>query len=163
MTALEWDMRFLALADHIATWSKDPSTRCGAVVIDPSNRIVSVGYNGFARGVEDTPVRLADREVKYRLTIHAERNALLFAHRNLAGCGLYASPLPTCADCAAMIIQSGIRRVVTRYSDNPRWIEAARLAAIQYREAGVAWAVYGAPSQTFSIPGHIAYPIEVQA
>ena len=42
------------LAKHIGSWSKDPSTKVGAVIVDDKNRIVSVGYNGFPRGVEDS-------------------------------------------------------------------------------------------------------------
>lgn len=163
---LKWDARFLSLAAHIADWSKDPSTRCGAVIVDPDRQIVSVGYNGFARGVEDTPERLAVREVKYRLVVHAERNALLFAGRKLTGCTLYTHPFGTCASCAAMVIQSGISRVVSRFSDNPRWLEEWRHAAAQYAEAGVAWDVYpdGGPGPVgFTARGHVVYPSSPEA
>jgi dCMP deaminase len=137
----KWDRRFLGLAEHIAGWSKDPSTQVGAVIADRHNRVVSVGYNGFPRGVEDTNDRLNIREVKYPLTIHAEENAILFANRSLEGCTLYVWPLPPCAGCAAKIIQTGISRVVCALSEEAgltgRWGESNELAFKIFNEAGV--------------------------
>jgi deoxycytidylate deaminase len=71
----KWHKRYLELAKHISTWSKDPSTQVGAVVVTESGREY-VGYNGFPHGIADTEARLTDREKKYKLTIHAEKNAL---------------------------------------------------------------------------------------
>lgn len=135
-----WDRRFLELAAHVAGWSKDPSTKCGAVIVDDQRRIVSVAYNGFPAGVEDRPEWLTDRSIKYRVVIHAEKNAILFAQRDLRGCTIYVHPMPPCAQCAAAIIQSGIRRVVTR-SPTPeqreRWGGDWDLAEAMYRDAGL--------------------------
>jgi len=75
----KWDSRFMDLARLVASWSKDPSTQVGAVIVDQDKRIVSTGFNGFPRCVNDSPV---DREVKLLRTIHAEENALLFARRD---------------------------------------------------------------------------------
>lgn len=133
----KWDRRFLALAEHIAQWSKDPSTKTGAVIVDSSNRILSLGYNGFPRGVNDSPERLENREVKYKLIIHCERNALLFARGSLNGCRLYTWPFMPCASCAAMVIQAGIIEVIAPTSDNPRWVEDFKLAQMLFSEAGV--------------------------
>ena len=80
---MKWDTRFLGLAAHISAWSKDPSSQVGAVISD-GNRIVSLGYNGFAAGVEDRRERLDDRDCKLNLTIHAEENAMIFAKRDSA-------------------------------------------------------------------------------
>ena len=134
---IKWDTRFLELAQLVSTWGKDPSTRCGAVIVDSANRVVSVGYNGFARGVADTPDRLDDRDVKLKMVIHAEENAILFAQRNLVGCTLYTWPFMPCAGCAGKVIQVGIRRVVSLVSDNPRWVQSFMLAQQQLAEAGV--------------------------
>ena len=71
-----WDQRFLDLAEHIAQWSKDPRTKVGAVIVDEKKRVVSVGYNGFPRGVDDNPDRYEDRTAKLLFVAHAERNAL---------------------------------------------------------------------------------------
>ena len=86
----KWDTRFLSLAAHISGWSKDPSSQVGAVITD-GNRIVSLGYNGFAAGVHDTTERLVDRATKLNLTIHAEENAMNFAKRDLPGCTAYVT------------------------------------------------------------------------
>ncbi len=133
----KWDRRFLELAKHIASWSKDPSTQTGAVIVDHKRRIVSVGYNGLAQGVEDLPERIDNREIKYKMFLHCERNAILFAARSLDNCTIYTWPFMSCAACAAMVIQAGITRAVAPYSENPRWQEEFELATQQFKEAGV--------------------------
>lgn len=77
----KWDHRFLELAELVGSWSKDPSTQVGAVIVDIDNRIVSTGFNGFPRGCLDHADTLGDRDRKLLRTIHAEDNALLFARR----------------------------------------------------------------------------------
>jgi len=110
----KWDNRFINLCDHIANWSKDRSTKVGAVIVDSSNRILSVGYNGFPQGINDDIDSRHERPNKYLWTEHAERNAIYTASRlqvNLVGATLYCNYLP-CPDCSRAIIQSGISRVV---------------------------------------------------
>ena len=108
----DWDRRFLDLCEHIATWSKDPSTKLGSVIVDDKKRIVSVGYNGFPRGVFDYEERYNDRPTKYLFVAHAERNALDNAPMMVDGCTLYVA-LEPCVECAKSIIQKGIKKVVT--------------------------------------------------
>lgn len=108
---MNWDYKFLDLAEHISKWSKDPSTKVGAVIVDDKNRVISIGYNGVPRGVNE-PVS-GDREQKLLRTIHAEENALAFAYRDVEGCRMYVS-FPPCAHCAAQIIQRGITEVIYR-------------------------------------------------
>lgn len=134
---LKWDKRFLELAKHIASWSKDPSTQAGAVIVDDKRRVISVGFNGLARGVDDLEKRLHDRNLKYKMFVHCERNAIIFARQSLENCTLYTWPLMPCATCAAMVIQSGINRVIAPPSDNPRWQEDFVLAKEQFQESGV--------------------------
>ena len=136
----KWDHRFLALAEHISNWSKDPSTQVGAVITHTrSKRVVSMGFNGFPAGVEDTQERLDDRETKYEMVVHAEQNALMFAGDRAEGGTLYVHPLPPCARCAVMIIQAGIKRVVCDQPDfdHQRWGEPAKAADAMFREAGL--------------------------
>ncbi|NQZ74694.1 MAG: dCMP deaminase family protein [Ekhidna sp.] len=118
---IKWDDRFLQLAEHIAAWSKDPSSKVGCVIADDKNEIVSVGFNGFPRGIQDDS-RLQTRETKYPLIIHAEANALISARRDVSGCTAYVTHFP-CIQCAVKLIQSGIVRVVTYYNHefNERW------------------------------------------
>ena len=113
----DWNQRFLSLAEHISTWSKDPSTQVGAVIVDDQRRIISTGYNGFPRGVNDFPERYNNRDIKYEMIVHGEINAILFANQSIHGCTLYTWPFMPCSRCAAIVIQSGIRTVVAPYND----------------------------------------------
>ena len=103
-----WHERFFEMADLVGSWSKDPSTKVGAVIVRPDRTIASVGCNGFPRGVEDT---YTTREAKLLRTVHAEANAILTAHEPLHGYTLYVTPLHPCANCAGLIIQAGIKEV----------------------------------------------------
>ena len=135
---MKWHKRFLKLAEHISTWSKDPSSKIGAVIVDKNRRIVSTGYNGFAVGVDDTTERLENRDIKYKIVLHGEENAILFAKQNLEGCSLYVSGLPPCAHCASLIIQSGIKNVYAWDREIPdRWKESVYLTKKIFEEAGV--------------------------
>src|SRR5215211_7971600 len=99
----KWDQRFLEMAYLVGGWSKDPSTKTGAVIVDTQKRVVSVGYNGFPAPVADD-ARLHCRELTYEIIVHAEVNALIFAQRTVVGCTLYTSPFMSCSRCAAMMI-----------------------------------------------------------
>lgn len=134
-----WDHWFFGLAEYTASASKDPSTKVGAVVTGANDRRkVSFGYNGFPPGIADDD-RLADREKKYGLVIHAERNALDNATFDVIGGTLYCTVHP-CKDCAKSIISRRIRRVVTGpipKIEPGRWTEEIPGAQELLREAGV--------------------------
>lgn len=139
MNQQKWDKRYLDLAQLVSTWSKDPSTKVGAVVVGPNNRVISLGFNGLPSYVPDDPEILHNREKKYQHIIHAEMNAILSAaNKDLClGSTIYTYPFPPCPQCASAIIQTGIMRVVSYISDNPRWdFSAAKdfleLADIKY-------------------------------
>ncbi len=111
----KWDIRFMKLAREIASWSKDPSSQIGAVIVDNERRILSTGYNGFPKGIEDTEERLNDREQKYPLIVHAEMNSLLgalYSGVSVKHATIYVWGLPVCPDCTKAIIQAGIKRIV---------------------------------------------------
>lgn len=134
---MSWDERFLELASLVATWSKDPTTRVGACIVDSKRHVVSVGYNGFPRGIFDMKERYEDRSTKYLFVCHAERNALDNAHCDVTGCVLYCTLFP-CNECAKSIIQRGIKEVVTFSDDRPdnyNWEVTKRM----FREAGISW------------------------
>lgn len=142
----KWNKRFLLLAEHIAQWSKDPSTQCGAVITRRDNTIVSMGFNGLPRGVEDSVERLAVRDIKYQLIIHAETNALMYARQRIEDCQMYTWPLMPCAACAGKIIQSGINHVFApRMSEEiaTRWKESVALTRELFKEAFVAFTEVG--------------------
>ena len=136
----KWDIRFLQLAQHISTWSKDPSTQVGAVIVDPKNRIISTGYNGFPRGIDDREELYFDRETKYRRIVHADMNALMFANADVSGCTIYTWPQLPCSRCTGPIIQSGIIRCVSvpmPAANADRWLEDIEVAKAMLNEARV--------------------------
>lgn len=135
----KWDIRFIALAKHIAGWSKDPSTKTGAIIVRPDQTIVSVGYNGFARGMHDDYIFYIDRESKYSRIIHCEMNAILNAREHLQGYTLYVWPFMCCDRCSVHVIQVGIKRVVVPISDNERWLSVQKIAKENFNEANVEW------------------------
>jgi len=136
----KWDLRLLGLARHVSHWSKDPSTQVGAVIADQKHRVLSLGFNGFARGVRDLAERLENREMKYDMIIHAERNAVLFANAPVDGASVYVWPLLPCAQCAATLIQAGVGEVVAPAADSERaerWAAQIHLARTMFEEAGI--------------------------
>lgn len=120
-----WDAHFLGLALANAAMSKDPNTRVGSIIVGPDREIRSAGFNGFPRGIADTAERLNDRDVKLKLVVHAEMNAVLNAVRvgiPTRGCMLYLAATddsglvwggPPCSRCVVEIIQSGISEIVS--------------------------------------------------
>lgn len=139
--SIKWDTRFLTMAELVASWSKDPSTKCGAVIVRPDRTVASVGFNGFPRGMDDDGELYAQRAVKYSRVVHAEMNAILSAKEPVRGYTLYTYPhglAPTCERCAVHVIQAGITRVVHWWADTEmsrRWSPETSLSF--YREAGV--------------------------
>jgi dCMP deaminase len=133
----KWDSRFIDLAYHVAQWSKDPSTKVGAVIVDNKRRIISTGYNGFPQKIIDSPERYNDREQKYEMIIHGEINAILFAQRDLSECTLYTVPLLPCSRCAAIVIQSGITRVCAPVYKGERWKQSLKLSKNMFKEANI--------------------------
>ncbi len=135
-----WDLRFLGLTREIATWSKDPSTKIGCVVVGAQHEIRSTGFNGFPRGVHDDEERLNNRDIKYAIICHAEENAILNAARigvSLHDCTLYCT-WPPCTRCARGIINVGIKRVVSPLVEVPeRWKADLDMSKKLLHEAGV--------------------------
>ena len=107
-----WDYRFLQLAETVASWSKDPSRKVGSVIVDSKRRVLSLGYNGFPRGVSDRFDRYENRDTKLKFVCHAERNALDNSPGSVEGATLYATLFP-CNECVKSIVQRGITKVVT--------------------------------------------------
>jgi dCMP deaminase len=145
----KWDRKYLGLAQYVAdTWSKDPSTKVGAVLVNYEAGLEFIGYNGFPRGVEDTPKRYADRELKYKLIVHAEVNAIQKAGHFARGSTIYIYPSfslpPVCNECAKFVIQSGIKEVVgfEPNLEDPRvqrWMNSISISKTMFEEAGITW------------------------
>ena len=138
-----WDNRYLDLAETVSSWSKDPSRKIGAVAVGSKGQILSQGYNGFPRGIDDSEERYNDKETKYTYIVHAEMNVIYNATYNgvsLDGSTLYVTGLPVCSECAKGIIQTGIKRVVMRCVDVPkRWNTSFELTIQMLEQAGIEW------------------------
>lgn len=136
----KWSNRFLELAKLISSWSKDPSTQVGAVIVDQDRQVVATGYNGFPRRMVDDS-RLHDRETKYKFIVHGELNALAQAAKrgiSVEGCTLYTTPLPPCVNCAKFIVQAGITQVVSTFDGMPeRWYDSCQEALDLFAECHV--------------------------
>ena len=140
--SISWKKKYLALAKHVASWSKDPRTKVGAVAVGEVGQILATGYNGFPRNIRDTEERLVDRELKYKYVVHAEQNCIYNATHNgisLQGATLFVSGLHVCRECAKGIIQVGITRVVVDKDEIVRedWIQSLLEAKEILEEAGV--------------------------
>ena len=153
----KWEKRYLELAHSVADWSKDPGTHVGAVVVGAHGQILSTGYNGFPRGVNDSPERLNDRDTKLKFTIHAEMNCIFNASLSgisLAGSTMYVSGLPTCCECAKGVIQSGISKLVIdkgQLTLSPVWYESWKTSRTMLSEAGVKVYVIGDEAPTSDV------------
>jgi dCMP deaminase len=145
-----WDVWYMDLARTVASKSKDPSTKVGAVIVRANeNKLAgsSIGYNGFPQGIADTHERLNNRPMKYSLTIHAEMNALLSSREDLRDCTIYTTLMP-CAHCFIHIIQVGIKRCVfpePTEAEEQRWGESFAKVRALADEAGVILQPYEMP------------------
>jgi len=129
------------LAEEVAQKSKDSSTKCGAIIVDPQQAIISTGYNGFPRLVNDDIKSRYERPEKYQWTEHAERNAIYNAARRgvpTEGCTIYITG-PSCTDCTRAIIQTGILCVVmkSKFGKGEHWEGDFAISQKMFSEAGV--------------------------
>ena len=146
LTAPGWGNKYMHLAKEISTWSKDPSTKIGAVVVGEHGQILSQGFNGFPRGIKDSEDRLNNRERKYELVVHGEMNAIYNASLNgisLKGGTMYVYGLPICNECAKGIIQVGIKKVVAMRPEkyNSDWDKSNKNAEALFSEAEVMYLI----------------------
>lgn len=104
----KWDKRFIELAQVVGSWSKDSDRQVGAVIADNDNRVMGLGYNGPPKGID---IWGEDKE----LVVHAEVNAIMHATCT-SNCTIYVWPFMPCVYCATLIVQAGIKRIVTPYT-----------------------------------------------
>ena len=136
----KWTSRFLGLAEFVSGWSKDPSTKVGAVIVGENKAVISVGFNGFAASMPDDEELYANRDEKYSRIIHAEINALLFTGRPIPpGSTLYTWPVIPCDRCVVQMIQAGIKKFVAPKPTedmNSRWGKALEKTRKYVKECG---------------------------
>jgi len=106
----KWTLRYFSLALEVASWSKD-SSKVGAVCVSPDKRRLITGFNGFPKSIPDDPEKLANKELKNQLMVHAEANCIVNSTTQLVGWTMHVTKAP-CLECAKLIINSGIAKVV---------------------------------------------------
>ena len=133
---ISWDEYYMGVAVLSSYRSKDPSTQVGACIVDSNHRILSVGYNGTPNGMNDEAFNWSRKgdfqNSKYAYVIHAEPNAIMNFSGNTAdlkGATIYVTLFP-CNECAKLIVQSGIKKVVylsDKYKDSDSTIASKQI------------------------------------
>jgi len=143
-----WEEFFMGEALLSSTRSKDPSTQVGACIVDNNNVVVSQGYNGLTRGMDDNTFpwdspgeKTGDlRTTKNPYVVHAELNAILQSHgKDLEGTTIYVTLFP-CNECAKAIIQSGIKKVI--YLREYKHQDLVEITKMMFDAAGVEYCKY---------------------
>lgn len=124
------DLRYLRMAKIWAENSYCKRRQVGALVVK-NQMIISDGYNGTPSGFDN--VCEDDTNTTFPYVLHAEANAITKLARssnNSDGSTLYVTDAP-CIECAKLIIQAGIKRVV--YAKEYRLTDGIELL----RQAGI--------------------------
>lgn len=137
----DWDERYLQLAAHFSTWSKDHA-KVGAVLVR-DNRIVGAGFNGLPSGVQDDFDRLKHKVIKQVMIVHAEENALLVAGDRARGATLYVYGKPVCARCAASIIQAKVAAVVSSTPTEKSATQDELIGRLDSKDGDIDWSAMG--------------------
>jgi dCMP deaminase len=135
-----WKIKYMNLAKEIASWSKDPSTKVGCIAVGNEGQVLSQGYNGFPRNIEDKAERYNNKQEKYKYVVHAEMNCIYHACLNgisLNNASLFVYGLVICHECAKGIIQVGISNVYGNDNSSSNWHESHNLTKKLFKEAGV--------------------------
>ena len=155
----QWDQRYVKAAKIVASWSKDPSTKCGAIIVRDDKTISSAGYNGFPRGMMDLPERYEDRSYKYPHIIHSEWNAVQSSNdQAIKGYSVFAWPMPPCNECTNALIQKKIARVVCpkpSIDKLDRWQESFSHAREQSERANILYSeIDFVDNDVYDYPSH---------
>uniref|UniRef100_H2Z9J2 Deoxycytidylate deaminase n=1 Tax=Ciona savignyi TaxID=51511 RepID=H2Z9J2_CIOSA len=138
---LEWRDYFMSVAFLSAQRSKDPSTQVGACIVNDENKIVGIGYNGMPNHCSDDDLPWARKgnwlDTKYPYVCHAEMNAIMNKNcSSVSGCTIYVALFP-CNECAKLIIQSGIKKVIymsDKHKENDCMIASRKLLDLAHVE-----------------------------
>ena len=136
-----WDRKFMAMCDLIASWSKDKSKKVGAVIVDSDNRVLSTGYNGLPIGCNDNVESRHIKPKKNSFVVHAEANPIYSCAKSgikTKGSTMYLTWYP-CCDCCKAIIQSGISKIMCYEPDwnDDSWGESFRYTKEMLAEANI--------------------------
>eukprot|EP00929_Paragymnodinium_shiwhaense_P004911 TRINITY_DN106192_c0_g1_i1.p1 TRINITY_DN106192_c0_g1~~TRINITY_DN106192_c0_g1_i1.p1 ORF type:complete len:286 (+),score=80.52 TRINITY_DN106192_c0_g1_i1:58-915(+) len=163
---LNWEDYFMGVAFLTSMRSKDPSTQVGACIVNGENRIVGVGYNGFPSGIEDDELPWGrsspdgELETKYPYVCHAELNAVMNKNvESCKGCRIFSTLFP-CSECAKVIIQAGIKKVVYA-SDKHAHLTTVKASKRLFTLAGVEMVQHSPEAGELRVP--LCYPPSTRA
>ena len=111
------DQLFMDITNRISNMSHDNGTKVGVIIVKDGN-ILSMSYNGMPSGMSNSCKN--NQGITNKEVIHAEANAICKLAQSTSsskGATLYSTYSP-CIECAKLILQSGIKRVV--YAHNYR-------------------------------------------
>ncbi len=112
-----WDEYFIIQAIIASYKSKDPTTKVGCVIVDKNNHQISMGYNGFVSGIDESKLPWGDEDgaplehQKHAYVVHAEANAILHATKSLVGARVYMTLFP-CHECAKLLASSRVKEII---------------------------------------------------
>jgi deoxycytidylate deaminase len=116
--------------------SEDPHTRCSAVGISDSKRILGISYNGLKSGVKIPKWMYEEKNriEKGEMMIHAEKN--LFALIKKGDCNILCMNISPCVNCGQTIAANDVREVVyiKEYHRCDKFKKLFKLHNIKYRE-----------------------------
>jgi len=142
---LNWDEYFMLQAMIASFKSKDPSTKVGCVFVDKNNHQVTMGYNGFVAGIDESKLPWGKDSTeglvhqKYAYVVHSEANAILHTSSSLIGTKCYVTLFP-CNECAKLIASKKVSEVIylsDKHCDKDSTKIAKRifeLAGVNYRQ-----------------------------
>tara|TARA_Y100001936_G_C16088287_1_gene683677 strand:- start:4632 stop:5168 length:537 start_codon:yes stop_codon:yes gene_type:complete len=138
---LSWDEYFMLQAMMASFKSKDPATKVGCVFVDQNNHQITMGYNGFVAGIDESQLPWGKdksqplEHQKYGYVVHSEANAILHAPRSLKDSKCYVTLFP-CNECAKLLASVGVKKVVY-LSDKHQGLESNRMAKKLFELANI--------------------------
>ncbi len=152
---INWDEYFMGIAILSTYRSKDPNTQVGACIVNDENKILSIGYNGAPRGLDDDNMPWEREgnftETKYAYVCHSELNAILNYSGNLQGTKMYVTLFP-CNECAKVIVQAGVKEIIY-LSDKYKDTDSTKVSKKIFDEVGIKYHAY--------VPSHREIKIEL--
>lgn len=159
----KWDERFLGISRNISSWSKDPSTKVGALAVDIERKMIAQGYNGFPKGCDDSDQFYANRESKYARVIHAETNIICNACNSRVGLHnstIYIYGMYPCPECVKLLAQVHVVRIVFQLGETQnldKWKGDFETSKSLMRELHIGYTHY--KTLDFKTPYEIAHNI----
>lgn len=110
---MNWIDFYMGLAFAVARKSPDIESKHGCFLVDPKNRPLGFGFNGFPREADSIGLPVT-RPDKYMWMYHSERNAIANCEHRPEGATCYITG-ECCNDCLYALWQSGVKKVI--YAD----------------------------------------------